>query len=162
MLEIRISCWWQSHLMWLCFSHIYWLHTVTLAFHGKEPENLCEDSTWTIYLSNTNTTQMGPKSRKKTGRTKEAELSWEFMEWNTFERAIKRETDTKTKKEVGKLSWFIIIYMSKRYITKTIVFKCNCYVRKLQNVPKYGGGGGGDSIMRVIIWKEEYNLWLLK
>ena len=95
-LEIRI-CWWQCQLMWLCFSHIYCIHTVTLVFHGKEPQNLCEDST--IYLSNTNTTQMGPKSRKKTGRTKwgSRELSWEVMEWSTAERAIKRETDTKTK-----------------------------------------------------------------
>ena len=96
--------------MWLCFSHIYCIHIVTLVFHGKEPENVYEDSTCTIYLSNTNATQMGPKSRKKTGRTKRGsrELLWECIEWNTAERAIKREIDTKTKeKEVGKLSWFI-------------------------------------------------------
>jgi len=92
-LEIRI-CWWQGQLMWLCFSQIYCVHSVTLVFHGKESENLCEDSTWTIYLIQT--TRMGPKSRKKTKRTKWRELSWE---WNTTERAIKRETDAKTKEK---------------------------------------------------------------
>ena len=108
-------------------------------------------------LSNTNTTQMGPKCRNKTGRAKlgSRELSWEFMEWNAAERAIKKETDTKTKEK--KCVSSVGLYV-KRYITKTIVVKCNCYVSKhmVQKVPSIGG-----SIRRVIIWKEEYNLWLL-
>ena len=38
------------------------------------------------------------------------------MEWNTVERAIKTETDTRTEqKRVGKLGWFI----SLTYTTKT-------------------------------------------
>ena len=41
-------------------------------------------------------------------------MSGEFIEWNTFEKAIKTEIDTRTeykkkkiKKRVGKLGWFM-------------------------------------------------------
>ena len=48
----------------------------------------------------------------KTWRTewKSGELSGEFMEWNTVERATKTEIDTRTEwKEMGKLGWFMLV-----------------------------------------------------
>ena len=55
----------------------------------------------------------GPVRHNKIRRTEleSGELSGEFMESNTVERAIKREIDTRTrykkKKGVGKLGWFM-------------------------------------------------------
>ena len=50
------------------------------------------------------------QGRNKTKRTEweSGKLSGEFMEWNTVERAIETEIDTRTEyKGVGKLGWFM-------------------------------------------------------
>ena len=55
------------------------------------------------------------RQRNKTGRTEResGELTGEFMEGNTVQRAVKTETDTRTEqKGVGKLGGF----MSKTYV----------------------------------------------
>ena len=141
--------------MWLCFSHIYCIHAVTLVKLYFMVRNLkiCEDSTRTIYLIQTQPKWDQKAERRQEEQSEEAESCHGNL-WKYSWKGHKQRNRHKKKRKVGKLSWFIIIDMSKRYITKTIVFKCNCYVRKqtIQNVPKYGGGGGGGggSIMRVI------------
>ena len=50
------------------------------------------------------------QGRNATARTEweSGELSGEFMEWNTVERATKTEKDTRTEYQgVGKLGWFM-------------------------------------------------------